>query len=93
MPILDSRQYSAMPGIPVYQTSEPIESGWGQPSISHYVFNMEGDLLVGDLVGGIYLQAKPIEEWIATESILSGELAAWDIISDEALHNLEAGLE
>lgn len=92
MTIVNSRQSSVMPNGPEYITSEPRDSDWGQPSVSHYVLRIVEDRLVGELVGGVYVAAQPIEA-MALDAVLNGEMSAWDSVSDEALHVFESGLE
>ena len=92
MIITDSRQATVMPGTPVYVTSEPQDSHWGQPSVSHYVFRMENNRLFGEPIGGVCLPRRPVET-IAVDSALTKEFSVWDALSDEALSRFEAGLD
>ena len=92
MTATDSRQATVMPGTPVYVTSEPQDSDWGQPSVSHYVFRVKNNRLIGEPIGGIYLSRRPVET-IAVDSALADEFSAWDTLSDEALSRFETGLD
>jgi hypothetical protein len=70
-----------------YQTSCPLEDdAWGQPPASNYHFLVQGNVIFGQLIAGIY---APVSAELAPESIidpeLSQELAAWEAASDADL--------
>jgi len=92
MSTTDSRQATIMPVTPIYVTSEPQGTEWGQPSVSHYILRVEGSRLLGEPIAGVYLTSQPVETW-SVNARLTAEFEAWDAASDEALSNFEASLD
>lgn len=88
----DSRTQTVKRDIPVYVTSEPRDSEWGQPSASHYVFVVVGNRLRGQPISDVYLPLTP-SDISPVGSGLAAEFEAWDAASDEALANFEASLD
>ena len=76
---------------PVYVTSAPRDSEWGQPSASYYVFVTDGSRMHGELVSDIYMPSPP-SETLTSASRLAFEFEAWDALSDEALMHFEQEL-
>lgn len=73
-----------------YVTSEYAMSVWGQPAVSQYVFVLEGSILKGTMISSLPVLEAPTR---ALELALDRELAAWDVLSDEALEKFESELE
>jgi hypothetical protein len=88
----DSRTLTVENNTPVYITSEPQDSEWGQPAASYYVFTTVGTTLRGQPIAGVYL-SSPSSDVPFVDSRLAAELEAWDAASDEALTNFEATLD
>ena len=78
--------------VPIYVTSEPQDSEWGQPAASHYEFTVVDNTLYGQPIMEIYLPRAPSDIW-PVDPYLAAELEAWDAASDEALANFEAMLD
>lgn len=77
-----------------YITSEPPDTKWGQPSLSHYVFVIDGWSLQGRLIESVYLtvgNSRPEVPDLPKE--LQLELEAWEAASDEDLLGFEAQLD
>ncbi len=87
---IDSRRASVREDAARYVTSEPQDTGWGQPSASHYVFVIEGKRLFGRPIAGVYL---PDSGMAPFDEDLAAELEAWDAASDEALTKYESMLD
>ena len=88
----DSRTQTVKRDVPVYATSEPRDTEWGQPSASHYVFVVVGNRLRGQPIADIYLPLA-LSDILPVGSDLAAELDAWDAASDEALADFEASLD
>lgn len=87
-----SRSETVRQDVPFYVTSEPRENDWGQPPASRYHFWVDGSLLYGQPVFGMYVQYAPMPLQSATSG-LALEFQAWDAASDEALALFEATLD
>lgn len=88
---IDSRKPTVRHDVPVYVTSEPKDSEWGQPAASRYVFTIVGNnRLLGEPIAGVYLPSSDI---FPVDSRLAAEFEAWDAASDEALMRFEATLD
>ena len=87
---LDSRTQTVKPRVNSYATSASPNNDWGQPPASQYVFQIDGNRLIGNLIEGTYitLLTQPTLE----DSRLSAEFAAWEAASDETLQKLEDSL-
>ncbi len=92
MHVIDSRKLTVQRDTPVYVTSEPKDSKWGQPPASHYVFTVVGTRLFGEPIAGVYLIVSSSDIWTA-DSLLVAEFEAWERASDEALTSFEAMLD
>lgn len=88
----DSRIITVRHEIPIYVTSEPQDSEWGQPAASYYEFTVVGNTLYGQPIGRVYLPSAP-SVISPIDPHLAAELEAWDALSDEALANFEAMLD
>jgi len=88
----DSRTETVRHELPIYVTSEPQDSEWGQPAASHYEFTVVDNTLYGQPIMQIYLPLTP-SDVLPIDPCLAAELEAWDAASDEALANLEAMLD
>lgn len=87
MTMMDSRQSSITLETPIYMTSEPQETEWGQPAASRYILVVDGVRLQGQPIAGTYV-ASP--QFISFDDDMAAELEAWDAASDEAFWNFEA---
>jgi len=67
---------------PVFSSSGPRESDWGQPDASQYAFEVDGDRLYGILVSGVYL---PRSVAVASRGgvYLSATASAWFAVDVE----------
>jgi len=92
MNTIDSRTLTVRHDTPVYVSSEPRDSEWGQPPASHYVFSTVGARLFGQPIAGVYL-LSPSSGISSIDSHLATEFEAWDAASDEALASFEATLD
>lgn len=88
----DSRTMTVEHDAPVYVSSEPRDSEWGQPAASYYVFTMVGSRLLGQPIAGVYLPSLS-SDLPPIDPLLAAELEAWEAASDEALANFEATLD
>jgi hypothetical protein len=92
MSTIDSRTVTIQRDAPVYVSSEPQDSEWGQPAASHYVFTIDGNRLLGQPIAEAYLPS-PSSDILPVDPRLAAEFEAWDAASDEALANFEAMLD
>ena len=88
----DSRTAIIGHDAPVYVTSEPQDSEWGQPAASRYEFTIVDNTLYGQPIGVVYVPS-PSSDILPVDPYLAAELEAWDAASDEALANFEATLD
>jgi len=88
----DSRTVTLGHEVPIYVTSEPQDSEWGQPAASHYEFTIVDNTLYGQPIGMVYVPS-PSSDILPVDPHLAAELEAWDVLSDEALTNFEAMLD
>lgn len=93
MTMIDSRTQTVRIDAPVYATSEPESSEWGQPPASHYFFTIIGTTLRGQLISGVYVPLPRVAIPSVVDPQLAAELEVWDAASDEALAAFEAGLD
>jgi hypothetical protein len=89
MSAIDSRTVTVQRDVPMYISSEPPDSEWGQPPASHYVFTIVGNRLLGQPIAGASLPS-PSSDILPVDPLLAAEFEAWDAASDEALANFEA---
>lgn len=90
MTMMDSRQTSVTDEHPVYMTSEPQESEWGQPAAARYVLVVDGVRLQGQPIAGAYVPSAP---FVGFDDDVAAELEGWDAASDEAFWNFEAMID
>jgi hypothetical protein len=69
-----------------YRFCEP--ESWGQPSIDHYVFVVQGTRMYGQLIGGTYVSSGSTNVYVGS-SQWSGDL----LTSSEALTDLSLEVE
>jgi len=92
MTVTDSRVPSVRTAPSPYVTSSPRESTWGQPSASYYVFEVEGAILRGQPISGVYAPSGS-SAIPPVDAELLAAFETWDALSSEALENFEASLE
>ena len=92
MSAINSRTITVQYDTPVYVSSEPQDSDWGQPAASRYVFKIVSKRLLGQPIAGVYL-ASSSSDILPVDPLLAAEFEAWDAASDEALANFEATLD
>jgi len=90
MTVMDSRQASVREEHPVYMTSEPQDSEWGQPAAARYILVVDGVRLHGQPIAGAYV---PSADLLGFDDDVATELEGWDAASDEAFWNFEAMLD
>jgi len=84
----DSRTHRIEGKTPVYATSAPMNSEWGQPAASYYFFTTVGSKMRGQPIAGVYVVSSSADI-LVTEPDLSFPDISGIAIIDEGASNSE----
>jgi hypothetical protein len=75
-----------------YHTSSPVDWDWGQPPASNYMFRLDGVIMRGYSIQGVYAEREfPFSSSndIDVDAQLQIEMDAWEMISEIDAYSLD----
>ena len=92
--IINSSSFSVSHGDTVHVSSGSatgMSEEWGQPPASHYIFEVNNNIIYGQLITGIIAQSLPLPP--DPYDALRIEMGDWETIGLSDLSNFESDLE